>query len=284
MFEEPVQIERLPKLNDPLFIAGFDGWGNALDISRGMVDYMIRKLDATVFGKINPDLFYRFDENRPLVDIENGLLKRIIPPSGLLYAAKQDITGRDMIILKATEPTLRWFQFVDVILNLCHKSGVKTIISLGSMYDDVLHTDTIISALASSDEILSRLKGKDVVSINYKGPSAIHSTIHSEAKKRGFDCMSLWCHCPYYLQGTTHFGLLSHLGSLLSFWGGFDLDTEELDNTWRDLSKQIQGVIDKNPELQGMIKDLRKAKIKGSWNTAKKHDKIIHLEDFLKPK
>jgi hypothetical protein len=71
---------------------------------------------------------------------------------------------------------------------------------------------------------------------------------------------------------------------LLSFWGGFDLDTEELDNTWRDLSKQIQGVIDKNPELQGMIKDLRKAKIKGSWNTAKKHDKIIHLEDFLKPK
>jgi proteasome assembly chaperone (PAC2) family protein len=170
MFEEPVQIERLPKLNDPLFIAGFDGWGNALDISRGMVDYMIRKLDATVFGKINPDLFYRFDENRPLVDIENGLLKRIIPPSGLLYAAKQDITGRDMIILKATEPTLRWFQFVDVILNLCHKSGVKTIISLGSMYDDVLHTDTIISALASSDEILSRLKGKDVVSINLLPP------------------------------------------------------------------------------------------------------------------
>ncbi len=62
------------------------------------------------------------------------------------------------------------------------------------------------------------------------------------------------------------------------------MDTEELESNWRDLNKQIQEIIDKNPELQGMINDLRKAKIKGSWDTARKHDKIIHLEDFLKPR
>ena len=284
MIEEPIQIEHLPELNDPLFIAGFDGWGNALDISRGMVDYMIRKLDATLFGKFNPDLFYRFDENRPLVEIENGLLKRITPPGGLLYATKRGSVGRDMVILKATEPSLRWFHFVDATLTLCQKMGVKMIISLGSMYDDVLHTDFIVSAISSSEEILSKLKGKNVGTINYKGPGAIHSTINSEAKERGFDTMSLWCHCPFYLQGTTHSGLLSRLGSLLSWWGGFELDTEELDTSWRELNKQIQGIIDKNPELQGMISGLRKAKIKGSWDTAKRHDKIIHLEDFLNPK
>jgi proteasome assembly chaperone (PAC2) family protein len=161
---------------------------------------------------------------------------------------------------------------------------VKTIISLGSMYDNVLHTDMVISALASSEELLSGLKAENVNTINYKGPSAIHSTIHSEAKKRGIECVSLWCHCPYYLQGTTHFGLLSYLGALLSRWGGFELDTEELDTTWKNLNKQIQGIIDQNPELQGMINDLRKAKVKGSWDMARKQDKVIHLEDFLKPR
>ena len=105
-----------------------------------------------------------------------------------------------------------------------------------------------------------------------------------EAQKRGFESLSIWCHCPYYLQGTTHYGLLSHLGSLLSSWAGFNLDTEELEVTWKDLGRQIQGLIDKNPDLQGMINDLRKAKVKGSWNAAKSHDKVIHLEDFLKPK
>ena len=58
---------------------------------------------------------------------------------------------------------------------------------------------------------------------------------------------------------------MSHLGALLSKWGGFDLDTQELDVTWKDLDKQIQGIIDKNPELQSMISDLRKEKLKGSW-------------------
>ncbi|MFC1867945.1 PAC2 family protein [Thermodesulfobacteriota bacterium] len=284
MFKESIELEYIPELNDPLFIAGFDGWGNALDISRGMVDYLIRKLEAKPFGKIDPDRFYRFDENRPIVDIEGGLLKNLEPPGGLFYTANRNLAGRDIIILKASEPNLQWFHFIDSVLSLCQKSGVKTIISLGSMYDNVLHTDTIISALASSKEILAGLKEKNVIEVNYKGPSAIHSTIYFEAQKRGIECLSLWCHCPYYLQGTTHFGLLSHLGELLSEWGGFRLETEELSITWKELSKQIQEIIDKNPELQGMINDLRKAKLRGSWDIANKQNKIIQLEDFLKSK
>lgn len=284
MIEEEIEIDNLPELNDPLFIAGFDGWGNALDISSGMVDYLIRKLDVQFFGKFNPDLFYRFDENRPTVSIENGLLKKISPPGGFFYATRPGSMERDIILLKAAEPSIHWFHFVDSILSLCQRTGVKTIISLGSMYDNVLHTETIISALASSEELLARLKEKNVITINYKGPGAIHTTIQDKAQKRGFDCISLWCHCPYYLQGTTHFGILAHLGSLLSSWGGFKLDTEELETTWGELSRQIQEIIDKNPELQGMISDLRKAKLKVSWDAAKKHDKVIHLEDFLKPR
>jgi proteasome assembly chaperone (PAC2) family protein len=284
MLEEAFQIKHLPELTDPLFLVGFDGWGNALDVSRGMVDYLIRKLNPEPFGEINPDLFYRFDEIRPVVEIDNGFLKKLSPPGGSLYAARPGGANRNLIILKASEPQLRWFLFVDAILSICRDLGVKTIVSLGSMYDHVLHTDLIISALASSEELLAELKSNDVHAITYQGPSGIHSTIHSQAKKQGFQCISLWCHCPHYLQGTTHFGLLSHLGNLLSSWGGFELDTEDLEITWRNLTKQIQELIDKNPELQTMIKDLRKARVKGSWNAPRKHDKVIHLEDFMKPR
>jgi len=279
-----IHIKSLPALHDPLLIAGFEGWGNALDLSKGMAEYLVEKLDAKPFGTINPDPFYRFDEQRPFVDIQDGILKEIAHPGGSLYATKASPGKRDLIILKAFEPHLRWLQFADAIFTVCVQAGVKTVVCLGSMYDNVLHTDTVISALASNQEILAGLKERKVLPVNYKGPSAIHSTLLMEAQKRGIDCISLWCHCPYYLQGTMHFGLLSHLAGLLSSWGGFELNTQELDVTWREISRQIQGIIDKNPDIQMMINDLKKAKVKGSWDTTKRHDKVIHLEDFLRPK
>ena len=284
MFSDAMEIAYMPEMDDPVLVAGFEGWGNALDLSRGMVEYLIEKLEAKAFGRIVPDPFYRFDENRPSVEIEEGLLKTLTPPGGYLYAVQKEIAGRDMVLLKAPEPNLRWLYFAEALVGLCEKAKVRTLISLGSMYDNVLHTETIISAVASTEELLAKLKEMGLSTVNYKGASAIHSTILNEARKRGIQCFSLWCHCPFYLQGTTHFGLLSQLGAVLSSWTGIRLDTQELDRTWKDLSKQIQGIIEKNPELQSMVNDLRKSKLKGSWDTARKQDKVIHLEDFLKPK
>ena len=65
MTDDIIILKEIPDLNDALFIAGFDGWGNALNISRGMVDYIIRKLNADPFSKINPDNFYKFDDLIP---------------------------------------------------------------------------------------------------------------------------------------------------------------------------------------------------------------------------
>ena len=285
MEEKALKVDYIPQLKSPVFIAGFEGWGNALDISRGMIDYIVRKLKAKPFAKINPDLFYRFDENRPIVEIENGILKKISPPSGTIYALEIPQGDQDLVLLKANEPNLHWFQFTETILNLCCQMGIKTIISLGSMYDNILHTDTVFSALATSKDLLMKITQENVRLIDYKGPGAIHSTLQDETRKRGLQCLSIWCHCPYYLQGTTHFGLLAHLGDFLSDWCGFSLDTGELSITWRELSKQIQAIIDKNPELQGMIQDLRKTKFRGEvWDMGKRSDKIIKIEDFLKPK
>lgn len=288
MIEEGIHIEKLPKLKDPLLIAGFDGWGNALDISKAMVSYLTRKLEAEFFAKMNPDLFYRYDESRPFVNIEDGVLKSVSPPGGSFYFGRSGSKGRDIVILKSNEPTLRWFHFVDELFSLCEKLGVKTIVTLGGMYDNVLHTDRIISGIASSEELFSKLRQKGIIPINYQGPSAIHSTIHFQGLKRGFQCISLWCHCPYYLQGTTHFGLLSYLGSLLSFLGDFQLDTKEIETSWKELKRQIQGLIEKNPELQAMIDEIRKAKVQGSRESMKgaveKGQKVIHLQDFLRPR
>lgn len=288
MLEKGIHVEKMPPAKEPILIAGFDGWGNAMDVSKAMASYLVRKLKAESFATLNADLFYRYDENRPVVLIEDGVLKDIVPPGGTFYAAHCSPQEVDIIVLKAQEPNLRWEYFGEELLALSQELRVRTIITLGSMYDNVLHSDNIISGIASNVSLSQKLREMDVLPINYQGPSAIHSTIQSGAEKKGIPCMSLWCHCPYYLQGATHFGLLSHLGSLLSVLAGFDLDTGELDAGWKELNRQIQSLVEKNPELQEMITELRKAKVRGSWalmkESAQKNNKVIQLKDFLKPK
>ena len=289
MKEQGIHIEQLPENKPSVLIAGFNGWGNALDVSKSMASYLIRKLQATKIAWINPEPFYRYDESRPIVDIKSGRLKSISPPGGSFHAAQVNLKGgKGIAILKASEPNLRWFQFMGEVFDLCSKLGVKTIINVGSMYDDVLHSDRIISGIASSEELLAKLRQKNVSPISYNGPGGIHSAMQSEGQKRGFHCISLWCHCPYYLQGATHFGMLSQLGSLLSFLCDFELDVKELEESWKELNKQIQNLVEENPELNAMIRGLRKAKVRGSWasmkDTEKKNGKIIQLKDFLEPR
>ena len=287
MNEPGIQINNLPDLKNPLLIAGFDGWGNALKISSGMVAYFIRKFKAQRFAEINPDQFFRYDEMRPVVHIEEGVLKGLKPPGGNFYAAQTQSDGPDLVLLKSDEPQLRWSGFVNELFNLCNRLKIQSIITIGSMYDQVLHTDRIVSAITSDNAMASLLSQKGVRSVSYQGPGAIHSSIHAEGLRRNWACIGLWCHCPLYLQGTTHFGILAHLGKLLAFLGGFELDTEDLETNWEKLNIQIENLIENNAELQAVVNELRKAKTRGldtGLKGAAKDEKIINIQDFLQPK
>lgn len=287
MSEKGILIKKLPRLKNPILVAGFDGWGNAMNLSRGMVGYLIRKLKATYFARLDPDMYYHYDENRPFVNIKDGELISLSPPGGSFYAARSETGKNDLVILRADEPNLRWLHFAKALYSLCKELDVKTVITLGSMYDNVLHTDRILSGISSSEGLNAWLKEKKIASVSYQGPSAIHSTLMFEGRKRGFENISLWCHCPYYLQGATHYGLLSYLGLMLSSLGGFELDVTELETSWVELNDQIQALIESTPELQSVIDELRKAKMRGSWERmkerTKKGDKVINLKDFLPP-
>lgn len=283
-----IQIQEMPQLIQPVLIAGFDGWGNALNISNGMAAYLIRRLEAKKFADLDPDTFYRYDDQRPVVDIVEGKLNSLKAPRGSFYGVNTPEDQSDLVILNANEPNLRWFQFVELLFSISRKLQVGTIITIGSMYDNVLHTDRILSGIASSPAMLTELNQKRINSISYQGPSAIHSIIQSEGTKKGFDCISLWSHCPYYLQGTTHFGILSYLGELIAGLANFQLDTQDLQENWKKLENQIDTLIEGNPELQSLISNLRKQKVKGSAaslkGAAKSEQKIINLQDFLDPK
>jgi predicted ATP-grasp superfamily ATP-dependent carboligase len=278
----------LPTLNRPWLIAGFKGWGNALNVAAGTIDYLVKQLNAPEIGSIDPDAFYRYDESRPVVRIEGGELKSLEFPGGSLYAAPVGSGGHDLILLKADEPHLRWRRFADALFETAGALGADRFISLGSMVDTVLHTERLVSGLASTAALTEALQAQGIAPISYQGPSAIHSTLLMEGSRRGMKCISLWGHCPFYLQGATHFGLMAQMVGLLGKLGGLPLDTQELESAWQGLHEHIQGLLEKNEELQKLVSKLRKEKMRGNWSAAKppadSSGKLINLKDFLEPK
>jgi proteasome assembly chaperone (PAC2) family protein len=163
---------------------------------------------------------------------------------------------------------------------------IQRIVSLGGLQDSVVHTDAVISGFASTNTLLEWLKEHQIRPAEYEGPGAIHSLIFQEAEREGIEGVSLWGHCPFYLQGT-HLRLLSRMASVLADLAGFQVDTGELDKGWTQLARSIQRFIDENPELQKVIKEIMKSKNRATADprSLEEHDeKVIYLDDFFKPK
>jgi len=281
---EELHIEHMPELKQPILILGFEGWANGGNVAVGMIDYLIQKLGASRFATIDPDHFYRFDDTRPIVRVKGGQLQEVSPPEAVFFAAHQEQTGVNVILFKGREPHLRWFSFIDLLLSLCRPWETDLMISLGGLQDRVVHTDVIISGLASSAGLVERIEQLQVVPTTYEGPGAIHSLILKEAKREGIEGISLWGHCPFYLQGT-HLRLLSQMAFVLADLTGLQIETDELEKGWMRLARQIQGLIDHNPELQAVIKEIMKSKAGDQASAPVREDgKVIYLDDFFKPR
>lgn len=278
---EGLELDYIPRMENGLLVACFEGWGNALDISMGMANFLVKKLGAEYVGRLPTDPYYIMKDRRPVIEVVEGNLQKLEPPQCEIYVASAERTGRDILIVKGDEPDIQWFHFADRILSLGREAGVKTVASCGGMLDNTHYTETMISVVASHARIVESLPGERPSLIEYAGQSSIHSTLHFEAKKRDFDCIGFYCHCPAYLQGITHFGLLAHLGKLLADWAGFKLDTTELSTAWLEVKKQIQAAIEQNPELKNFVSELKKNRGKTKLSPGKKDDKVINLEDYL---
>ena len=279
-----IQLREMPALSSPTMIIGLRGWGNALDVSADMAAYLVDQNNGQSIGRIHSDACYRYDENRPLTKIETGEIKAIHGPGGHLYAVHSNRDDEDLLILVADEPSLNWHRFSNELVDLALNLGARAVFTLGSMFDHVLHTDRIISAATTGIDFSRVFKRYGVVSINYHGPTAIHTLILDGCRKRGIAGASLWCHCPAYLQGITHHGLMIQLGRILGEMIPFSIRTDELQTRWEALEIQIQQLISENPKLEGIIEEIRKKKREGAWEGIKQNGSdqgnVINLEDF----
>lgn len=118
-----VKIYEKPQLSNPVLVEGLPGIGLVANIA---VAYLIRKLDAKLFGEIKSSYFHDV-----AVTNKDGLLTY---PTNQLYYYKGEKSGRDLILLYGNTQALTargQYELCGCILKTAESLGCKLIITLG---------------------------------------------------------------------------------------------------------------------------------------------------------
>jgi len=119
---------------------------------------------ATPIAAIDPEEFYDFQVNRPVIEIEGGHTKRLIwPTTRISLARAQPADGsvpptglsRDVILVHGIEPNMRWRAFSEELVHSLESLGVELVILLGALLADAPHTRPVPVSVGSSNAAIA---------------------------------------------------------------------------------------------------------------------------------
>src|SRR5579884_3924333 len=110
-----MRIRETPALEGPTLILAFAGWNDAAEVATQAVRFLVRRLDATPIGNVDPEEFFVFTDTRPVVHLDEAQQRKIDWPANDFYYCRGVGAGRDCVLLVGTEPNLRWRTFADTL-------------------------------------------------------------------------------------------------------------------------------------------------------------------------
>jgi len=213
-----IEFNNVGELASPVAIAGFEGWNDAGEAASGVVNHLGIAWQATPIGAIDPEDYYDFQVNRPVVEIDKGHTKRLIwPTTRISLARAQSVepldpvhgsgssvppTGlsRDVVLVHGIEPNMRWRAFSSELVHALESLGVELVILLGALLADSPHTRPVpVTVGSSSAKLAADIAVGSVGRVEYKGPTGIIGVLQHTCTGAGLPTVSLWAQVPHYV-------------------------------------------------------------------------------------
>lgn len=184
-------------------VLAFSGWNDAGEAATGALQHLLTSWQelsnentSQIIAEMDPEDFYDFQVNRPLVFNDQEDARKILWPTTQVYVLAPAHLEHDLVIVKGVEPSMRWKAFVHELLDLADDLEVSMIITLGSLLADIPHSRAI--AVNTSSTRASVAERLNVELSTYEGPTGILGVIHDGCLQRDIDSISLWVPVPHY--------------------------------------------------------------------------------------
>ncbi|MEA2581595.1 MAG: hypothetical protein QOE83_2487 [Actinomycetota bacterium] len=245
------QLEDTPHLVAPVIIAAFDGWIDASSAASGAAGHMAA--DAPTVAIFDADLIYDYRSRRPVLDVIDGTLTRLVWPE--MRLARTQVGGRDLLILHGAEPDFRWSELGTDVVELAVRLGVTQWVSLGAIPAAVPHTrPTPVLATASAEGLLGddEVKGPEGL---LRVPAAALSALEMAVSESGVGSVGFFAQVPHYVGGPwapATIALLDHVGRHL----GVDMPLGELPDDALSQRSRVDALVQDQDEAREYLERL----------------------------
>ena len=184
-------------LRRPVLLAAFEGWNDAGDSATSAVEHLEAEWSAEAVCAIDPDDYYDFQVNRPMVQLVDGLTRKITWPTTRISVCSPPGADRDVVLVRGVEPNMRWRGFCLELVEIAAALGVEMVVTLGALLADSPHTRPVpVSGTASDPAVAAELR---LVASRYEGPTGIVGVFQDACTQTGMRAVSFWAAVPHYV-------------------------------------------------------------------------------------
>ena len=203
-----LHLDGVAPLHDPVLLVALDGWFDVAGVATTALDHIVRDDAAVTVGDIDPDPFYDFTVERPLVEMVGDPTdpdihehREIVWPSNSIRYVR---TGarHDLVALSGVEPHLSWSTYVRCVTTVIERLGVGLVVTLGAVADTTPHTRMPVVVGSTGDAALARRLALSPPT--YEGVTGVIGVLHTTLEALGVPSISLRVGVPHYVATGEH--------------------------------------------------------------------------------
>ena len=250
-----LSVERWPELSEPLMIVALTGWVDAGGAGAGAMATLTAQLrDVDEFGAIDVTPLADLQQIRPRARWEHDV--RVIDWPALTFVSGhigggREGAGRDLVLVKGPEPSLRWPTVASTIVDAARRLGVRQAATLGGIPAIVSHRKAAIVTSSATQKSLTR----DLLPLrpDYAGPTGLQTVVLRALGDAGIPGAGLWVQVPRYISGQPSPPSIRALLARLSALYHLDVDLRTLDERSEAYLRRVEAGLEARPDVREIV-------------------------------
>jgi proteasome assembly chaperone (PAC2) family protein len=279
-------FEELPPLHRPIMVLALRGLFDIAEVATDAVDTLAEHPAhplrvAPVVASIDPDPFYDFTQERPLVELDDDETRIVRWPENEFRVARFTGAAHDLVLLSGVEPHLRYATFADCIIEVARSLACEMVVTLGAAPEAIPHSRPAPVVGSSTNDGLVRALG--LSRPQYQGVTGLVGVLQERLDRAGIPAVSLRVGVPHYLGNAKHpqssAALLQHLEHVLGVPTGHAELAEDA-MRWRTLHDEAVAEDPSAASYLAMLEHDYDRRMEASLPSA--DDLAAELEKFLR--